>query len=248
MAEQWQKTEVVDNYHWNARLCSLRVRAEGLAFRAGQFTRLALPDGEQMLARAYSLVNAPGEAVAEFYFNIVPEGELSPRLHALKAGDEVYLSTTVAGFLTLAEVPPAKHLWMLATGTALGPFLSILKTPEPWQRFEKIVLVHGVRSQEELTYRDLKAIWQQLYPDQFTPIASITRERVAGALSERIPDAIRSGALETLAGLNITPENAYGMICGSPAMVEESLAALSEKGLRKHRRREPGHISIEVYK
>lgn len=246
--DQWSQGEVIENRHWNERLCSLRVRADLPKFRAGQFTRVGLPEGDGMLARAYSFVNAPDDPVAEFYFNRVPEGPLSPRLHRLKAGDPVYISNTVAGFLTLSEIPECSQLWMLATGTALGPFLSILKTDELWRRVGKIVLVHGVRSTDELTYQELTQQLLNRYPDQFTKVVSITRESVPGTLEERIPEAIRCGDLERFAGLPFDPQAAHVMICGSPAMVEDSMAALKEKGLRKHRRREPGHISVEIYK
>ena len=246
--EQWRTGKVIENRHWNDRLCSLKVAVELPEFKAGQFTRVALPEGDGMLARAYSLVNAPGEPYAEFYFNKVPDGPLSTRLHALKPGDTIYLSTTVAGFLTLSEVPECKHLWMLATGTALGPFLSILKTEEVWRRMQKVVLVHGVRSHDELTYQALTQAFAERYPDQFIKLAAITREEVAGSLHQRIPDAIRSGDLEQVAGIAFDPLLAHVMICGSPAMVADSMDALKEKGLRKHRRREPGHISVEIYK
>ena len=246
--EQWRAGKVIENRHWNERLCSLRVDVELPKFKAGQFTRIGLPDGETMLARAYSLVNSPGEPYAEFYFNKVPDGPLSSRLHQLKAGDTLYLSATVAGFLTLAELPECQHLWMLATGTALGPFLSILKTEEVWQRMDKVILVHGVRSLDELTYQELIQDLTKRYPEQFVTIAAITREQVSGCLQQRIPDAIRSGDLERAAGMVLDPALAHVMICGSPAMVEDRMTALKEKGLRKHRRREPGHISVEIYK
>lgn len=248
MMDQWAEGVVIENFHWNERLCSLRVRVELPGFKAGQFTRLALPHGEGMLARAYSLVNAPNDAVAEFYFNRVPEGPLSGRLHALQAGDKVYVSRGVAGFLTLSEIPHCRQLWMLAAGTALGPFLSILQTDEPWQRFDDIFLVHGVRNRDELTYQELLNRISDQHPGQLKRVPSVTREKVDGTLHQRIPAAIRSGELERIAGCEIDPEQAHVMICGSPAMVEDSIAALKEKGLRKHRRRTPGHISVEVYK
>ncbi len=251
--DQWVQGEVIDNLHWNDRLCSLRVKTALPDFKAGQFTRIALPEitspeRDEMLARAYSLVNAPNDPIAEFYFNLVPGGPLSTRLHRLKRGDSVYLSKGVAGFLTLDEVPQCEHLWMLATGTALGPFLSILKTDEPWQRFSKLVLVHGVRSADELTYQTLIQQISAQHSDQFVKLSSVTRETVSYTLQQRIPDAIRSGELERMAGLPIDPEQAHVMICGSPAMVEDCMVALKEKGLRKHRRRTPGHISVEIYK
>ncbi len=94
--DQWRTGRVIENRHWNERLCSVKVAVEMPVFKAGQFTRVALPDGNDMLARAYSLVNAPGEPHAEFYFNKVPEGPLSPRLHQLKKGDPLYISATAA--------------------------------------------------------------------------------------------------------------------------------------------------------
>lgn len=246
--DQWRTGRVIENRHWNERLCSVKVAVEMPVFKAGQFTRVALPDGNDMLARAYSLVNAPGEPHAEFYFNKVPEGPLSPRLHQLKKGDPLYISATAAGFLTLSEVPECQHLWMLATGTALGPFLSILKTDEPWRRMDKIVLVHGVRSQDELTYQSLIQGFIEQHRERFVSVASVTREQISGTLPQRIPEAIKSGDLEHAAALTFDPAQAHVMICGSPAMVADSMAALKEKGLHKHRRREPGHISVEIYK
>ena len=130
----------------------------------------------------------------------------------------------------------------------MGPFLSILKTDEPWQRFDKIILVHGVRTADELTYQSLIQEFIDSHPDQFVRVASVTREKVAGTLHQRIPEAIRSGDLKSLAELRIDSGLAHVLICGSPAMVEQSMAALKEKGLRKHRRRTPGHISVEIYK
>lgn len=245
---QWIDGIVLENKHWNSRLCSLKVEVALPPFQAGQFVRVGLPEGDGVLARAYSLVNAPSEPRAEFYFNRVPNGPLSTRLHALKEGDGVLVSNSVAGFLTLSELPECRYLWMLATGTALGPFLSILKTEEPWQKMDKIMLVHGVRSADELTYRDLIERFSNRYPTQFLELASVTRESVPGALHKRIPDAIRDGELERLLGIGIDPDKAHVMICGSPGLIEDTVSVLTEKGLRKHRRRKPGHISVEIYK
>lgn len=245
---QWIDGFVLENRHWNDRLCSLRVKVDLPPFEAGQFVRVGLPEGDGVLARAYSLVNAPDEPVAEFYFNRVPDGPLSTRLHGLQEGDKVLVSNTVAGFLTLSELPECQHLWLLATGTALGPYLSILKTDKLWQKMDKVILVHGVRSADELTYCELIDHFSDRYPAQFLTLASVTRESRAGALRQRIPDAIRDGELERLLGMNIEPDKAHVMICGSPGLIEDAMSALTEKGLRKHRRRKPGHISVEIYK
>jgi len=247
---QWQQGKVVETQHWNQRLCSLKIEVELPEFEAGQFIRVGLPgpDDEQMEARPYSFVNAPHEGLLEIYFNKVPEGSLSNRLKALHEGDAVYVADRPAGFMTESEIPDGETLWLLASGTALGPFLSILKTQAPWQRFKHIVLVHGVRSAEELTYSELIGKLQKLHPGQMIKVNSVTREEVVGALRERIPVAIANGNLERLAGFDFNASTSCVMLCGNPVMVEGSLEALQDKGLRKHLRRESGHILQEIYK
>ena len=177
----------------------------------------------------------------------MPEGPLSPRLAALKAGDAVQVAPKPNGFLVLDEVPPAIHLWLLSTGTGLGPFLSILKTAEPWQRFQRVVLVHAARTANELTYRRAIAEIAEAEPRRFAYIPFLSREAADYALAGRIPPAIADGRLEARAGLALEPTLAHVMLCGNPAMVEDATAALAARGLRKHRRKEPGQISMETY-
>src|SRR6478735_5259208 len=135
MTEAWIDGTVLAQTRWTDRLLSLRIDipkgAAALPFEAGQFARLALDIGGERIARPYSFVNAPGSAPLEFYYAIVPEGPLSPRLANLSAGDRVYVAPNPAGFLVLSEVPEATNLWLLATGTGVGPFLSILRTETP---------------------------------------------------------------------------------------------------------------------
>src|SRR4030065_2325529 len=130
--------KVVGKRRWAERLYSLQVEAGIAPFQAGQFIKLALDIDGEAVGRAYSLVNAPDETPLEFYFIEVPGGLLTRRLAMLEAGDAVWVAPQAAGFLTIAEVPEAKHLWLLSTHTGIAPFLSILKTAEPWQRFERI--------------------------------------------------------------------------------------------------------------
>jgi len=248
---QWQQGKVIENQHWNERLCSVKVEVELPEFEAGQFIRVGLPnltDAQKMDARPYSFVNAPHEDLLEIYFNQVPEGSLSNRLAVLQESDSIYVADRAAGFMTTQEIPDGETLWLLASGTALGPFLSLLKTQLPWQRFKKIVLVHGVRSADELTYAELIGKLQQLHAEQLIKINSVTREQFEGALSCRIPAAIANGELEELAGIAFDPEGSRVMLCGNPGMVADSMAALQEKGLRKHLHREPGHVLQEIYK
>lgn len=249
---QWQWGKVVENRRWNGRLCSLKIDVILPQFEAGQFIRLGLPgtieDRTQIQARPYSLVNAPDEKELEVYFNCVPGGDLSNRLFELNVGDEIVVSDRAYGFMTLTEMPEGRVLWLFCTGTALGPFLSILKTQEPWNQFEKIVLVHGVRSPDELTYDDLIKELQKLHPQQLIKINSVTDGSMAGALDQRIPDAIKNGTLEASTGLFLNANDSRVMVCGNPSMVADTVEALKTKGLRKHLRREPGQILQEIYK
>lgn len=238
---------MVGKRRWTERLYSLRVAAEMAPFHAGQFTKLALDINGEIVGRPYSFINAPGENPLEFYFILVPAGPLSPRLAALEEGDAVWVSPHAAGFLTLAEVPDAKHLWLLSTGTGIGPFLSILKTEQPWQRFDRVVLVHAVRQAEELAYGETIRDFAQQHGEQFRFVPVVSRAEMDFALRARIPEAIADGRLEARAGVVLAPENSQVMLCGNPDMVRDTTEVLLARGLKKNRRRDPGHITLESY-
>jgi len=229
------------------RLYSLQVAAEVALFHAGQFTKLALDINGEMVGRAYSFINAPGETPLEFYFIEVPGGLLTQRLAVLEAGDAVWVAPQATGFLTLSEVPKAKHLWLLSTNTGIAPFLSILKTEEPWQRFEHIVLAHAVRHADELAYGETIRGFAQQHGEQFRFVPVVSRENTDFALRARIPEAIADGRLEARAGVALAPQNSQVMLCGNPGMVHDTTEALLARGLKKNRRRDPGHITVESY-
>ncbi|MDW8469655.1 MAG: ferredoxin--NADP reductase [Burkholderiales bacterium] len=242
----WLEGRVIENRHWTEALFSLRVSAPRLAFEAGQFVRIALDVGPERIARPFSFVNPPHDPVLEFYGVVVPEGPLSPRLARLRAGDALWVADNPAGFLVLSEVPPAEDLWLVATGTGIAPFLSILRTETCWQRYRRAVLVHGVRHARELAYRELIEALRAERPGRLYYVPFVSREQAPGALAGRIPAAIRDGRLEA-AALPIARERSQFMLCGNPQMLADVTAALAERGLRKHRRRTPGHISTEAF-
>lgn len=244
---KWLDGEIVENRQWNERLFSLVIKAPLESFKAGQFVRVGIEVDGEVLARPYSLVSTPDEDHLEIYFNIVPEGPLSPLLANLKAGDDIKVAEKTAGFLVVDEVPEVKYLWMIATGTAIGPFLSILKTSLPYQRFEKIVLCYSVRSKDELSYMDTIDALLEEHKEQLCFVPFVTREKADGAIGSRIPVSIKNGELEKRVNLEIAPENTHVLICGSSAMMKDVSEVLNERGLRKHLRREPGHISTEKY-
>ena len=243
---KWLEGRVLENRHWTPALFSLRVAGPALDFEAGQFVKLALDVQGERVARPFSFVNPPGEEPLEFYGVIVPEGPLSPRLACLQPGDALYLSTNPSGFLVLSEVPASEDLWLLATGTGLAPFLSILRTEAPWRTYGRVILVHAVRRASELVYRDMIDAIGRARGERFRYLTFVSREDHPGSLAGRIPAAIRDGRLEAAAEA-IAPGRSQFMLCGNPDMVKDVTTALAERGLRRHRRRAPGHITSENF-
>ena len=152
-----------------------------------------------------------------------------------------------AGFFILGELPDADTLWMLATGTAVGPFLSILTTTEVWERYRNIVLVHAVRTAEQLSYGDEISSLRDQHPEQLQFIPFVSREDTDFAIKARVPVAIEDGRLEQRAGIRITASDSQVMICGNPEMVSDTMTVLERRGLKKNRRRDPGQITTEQY-
>lgn len=241
----WLEGRVIENRHWTDALFSLRVEGPRLAFAAGQFVRIALDVAGERIARPFSFVNAPQDPVLEFYGVVVPEGPLSPRLARLEPGESLYVAPNPAGFLVLSEIPDAETLWLVSTGTGIAPFLSILQTDAPWRRFAHIVLVHAVRRAEELVYRELISAFA--HNKSFHFVSFVSREAHASSLAGRIPAAIGDGRLEAAAGRALDAKSSHVMLCGNPQMLKDAAAELGRRGLRKHRRRAPGHISVESF-
>ena len=243
----WLTGTVTANRQWTERLFSLRFSAPMDSFKAGQFVRIALDIDGETVARPYSLVNAPGEAEFEIFFNIVHEGPLTPRLALMKPGDNFRVADRPYGFLTIDEVPESRHLWMLATGTGVGPFISIMKSGDAWRRFEKVVLVYSVRTATELAYQDEIAKAQTLHDEQLSFLPLVTREPLEGAINMRVTAAIESGKLEKRAGITMNAQDSHVMMCGNSAMIADVTELLKSRDMRKHLRREPGHITTEKY-
>jgi len=242
----WLTGKVIEKIQWNERLFSLRIRCGFESFESGQFVRVALDIDGERVARPYSVVSTPDDDYLEIYFNIVAEGPLTPRLAALAVNDEIFVTDRANGFLTVSELPECKNLWMLATGTGVGPFLSILKSEKVWQRFEKVVLGYSVRDLSELTYQQQIAAIEKQHGDHFSFVPFITREKVDAAMQQRITACLEDGSFEQRVGTRID-ENSHIMMCGNSAMISSVTEVLEKRGLRKHRRREPGHITTEKY-
>ena len=243
----WLDGKVVENRRINGYLTSLIIDVDIGAYEAGQFVRVGLPDDDGVLARPYSLVNAPEEPYLEVYFNIVEEGPLSPRLFELQAGDRVLVSDNPSGFLTVSEIPRCRHLWMVATGTGIGPFLAILKSEASWQKFDKLILCHSVSYASELAYQDLIGQIGARRGEQFSYVPIVTRESHDAALGKRITTLMQDGSLEKFVGLTINADDSHVMMCGSSNMITDVSAELIVRNMKKHRRRDPGHFTTEKY-
>ncbi len=243
----WAEGRVVRLRRWTDELYSVQMQAEIAPFKAGQFTRLALEIDGEMVARPYSFVNGPDDPLLEFYFICVPDGPLTARLIELGPGDPLFIAPRSAGFFILDEVPAADVLWMLSTGTAIGPFLSILTTAQAWRQYQHIILVHAVRFLPELTYREQIDAQLAAHPGQLQYIPFVSRGPADFAIPGRVTGALASGILEAHAGLTLNADTSQVMICGNPAMVADTQQALEARGMKKNRRREPGQITTEQY-
>ena len=232
---------------WNQRLCTLKIDVNFPKFEAGQFVSIGLEIDGNPDMRPYSLINPPSSGFIEIYFNTVPEGSLSTRLYQCKIGDSLLVSPQAAGFFTLSEVPQGKHLWLIATGTGIGPYLSMLATPTPWQRFEKIVLVHSVSTADELVYKPQIELLKERYPDQLISVYCVTREKIAYGLQRRIQPCLADGELEASAGIALSADDSQVMLCGNRNMIHDVMTILAARGMKKNLRRNPGQITTEHY-
>jgi ferredoxin--NADP+ reductase len=242
-------------HRWTDRLLTFRTtRPAGYRFVAGQFARLGLEIDGEIVSRAYSITSAPADDILEYYAIVVPGGKFTSRLDQLEPGDPVWVEKLSYGFMTADRFTDGRDLWMLATGTGLGPYLSILQQPEVWQQFEQLVVVHGVRHHEELAYRDLlEGLRDQAAARGWTGrlhyLRAVTRDdRVAADLLQgRITTLLRDGSLERVAGLSIEPQQTRLMACGNPDMVTEVREILRERGMTPLRRTGGGQFVTEDY-
>lgn len=245
---------------WTGSLFSFRTtRDRGYRFVPGQFARLGVqaPDaaGESkdgIVWRAYSIASAAHDEHLEFFSVVVPGGAFTSRLARLKEGDEILVERKSYGFLTTDRFEGGRDLWMLATGTGLAPFLSILHDFATWEQYDNLILVQSVRTQAELAYEELiRGFEGSDYYGEFAHklryARIVTREAVPGAYRDRVTRLLASGVLEANLGLRLDHERSRIMVCGNPEMVEDSRKLLTDRGLRLSRRGEPGHLAVENY-
>lgn len=230
--------KVLSVTHWNESLFSFTTtRDESFRFENGQFVMIGLQQNEKPLLRAYSIASPNYEEHLEFFSIKVPNGPLTSLLQHIKVGDSILVGRKPTGTLLLADLKPGKNLFLLSTGTGLAPFISLIQDPETYEKFEKVILVHGVRKVDDLAYREF--ITEVLPNHEFLGeevrnkliyYPTVTREAFAN--QGRLTDLLDNGKLLNDIGLPpLNPATDRAMLCGSPAMLDDTCAILDKAGL-----------------
>jgi ferredoxin/flavodoxin---NADP+ reductase len=243
---------VLSVHHWTDRLFSFTTtRDMSFRFLNGQFTMIGIQVDGKPLLRAYSMVSANYEEQLEFFSIKVQDGPLTSRLQHLKVGDELLVNSKAVGTLILQNLLPGKNLYLLSTGTGMAPFMSVIKDPETYENFEKVILVHGCRQVAELAYDQLiteelpkNEFFGEMVREKLLYYPTVTREpfRHQG----RVTTLMDSGKLMEDLGLPpLDRERDRVMICGSPEMLKDTKDLLLKRGYSEGNMSTPGHFVIE---
>lgn len=248
----FNEERVLSVHHWTDKLFTFTTtRDQALRFSNGHFTMIGLRVDGKPLLRAYSIVSANYEDHLEFLSIKVPDGPLTSRLQHIEVGDSVIVGKKPTGTLVVDYLLPGKRLYLLSTGTGLAPFMSIIRDPETYDKFEQVVLVHGVRQADELAYHELitkhlpaHELIGDLVRSQLLYYPTVTRESYKHM--GRITELIENGKLFTDLGLpplNLVDDRV--MICGSPGMLRDLKVILEQRGFAEGNTSTPGHFVIE---
>ena len=250
-AEKCTVEQVLSIHAWTPTLLSFRTtRPAGFRFTAGHYTRLGLGADEAVVWRPYSMASAPQDEFLEFIAVLVPGGAFSEQLKKLRVGDSLRVDKASYGFLTVNQLAPGKDLWLLASGTGLGPFVSILRDAAVWQDYARLILVHSVRQSAELAWRDEIAALPERHGGtqaRLSYIPIVTREPGATALAARIPLLLADGRLEATADSPLSIADSRLMVCGNPDLARELREFLGARGYATNRRGVPGQMAFEKY-
>ncbi len=239
------ESQVTVKRKWAPGLVTLELNQSLPDFLPGQFAQLALELNGKRVKKSYSIASAPGQA-AEFFISEVKEGELSPSLVEGGLDGSVLVDPEPLGYFTLEEVPECETLWLVSTGTGLGPTISMLRTKGALDRFRRVIVIHGARQLSHLAYRD--EILERAQKDsRLSYLPCVSREGTnLESFRGRITTGFAEGFLEKWAGQRFD-EQSHMLLCGNPQMIDEMSAQLKDRGFEKHRRRKPGHFNFERY-
>ena len=251
MAANIREEEVLSVHHWNDTLFSFTTtRDPGFRFENGQFIMIGLQVAGKPLMRAYSIASANYEEHMEFFSIKVQDGPLTSHLQKIKPGDKILASKKPTGTLLIDRLKPGKHLYLLATGTGLAPFMSVIKDPEVYQQYDKVILTHGVREVSELAYQDIinelpnNEYFGDMVQGKLLYYPTVTREEFH--TRGRLTQALQSGELAARVGLpQINTADDRFMLCGSPSMLKDFCGILDLMGFNETQRSELGEYVIE---
>tara|TARA_B100001105_G_scaffold85743_2_gene67954 strand:+ start:523 stop:1296 length:774 start_codon:yes stop_codon:yes gene_type:complete len=248
----FHEEKVLSVHHWTDRLFTFTTtRDAGLRFSNGHFTMIGLRVNGKPLLRAYSIVSPNYEEHLEFLSIKVPDGPLTSRLQHIQVGDTVIVGKKPTGTLLIDYLLPGKRLYLVGTGTGLAPFMSIIRDPATYEKFEQVVLIHGVRQKDELAYHDLVTdhlpkheFLGEMISQQLLYYPTVTRESYKNM--GRVTDLMVSGKLfQDLGVPNIDPAEDRVMICGSPAMLRDLKHLLEDRQFKEGNTTTPGDFVIE---
>jgi ferredoxin--NADP+ reductase len=249
----FNEERVLSVHHWTDKLFTFTTtRDPSLRFSNGHFTMIGLrQESGKPLLRAYSIVSANYEEHLEFLSIKVPDGPLTSKLQHIQPGDPIVVGRKPTGTLLIDYLLPGKRLYMLATGTGLAPFMSIVRDPETYEKFDQVVLVHGVRQVDELAYHDMLVehlpnheFLGDLVTSKLRYYPTVTREAYKNM--GRITDLMSQGKLfEDLGMPPLDREHDRVMICGSPGMLRDLKVMLEERGFHEGNTSTPGDFVIE---
>ncbi|MGP4842734.1 ferredoxin--NADP reductase [Marinobacter sp. 1Y8] len=237
--------------HWNDTLFSFKTtRDAGFRFKNGHFIMIGLATEGKPLMRAYSIASANYEEELEFFSIKVQDGPLTSKLQKIEVGDEILVSRKPTGTLIVDQLLPGRNLYLISTGTGLAPFLSIIKDPEVYERFDKVIVTHGVRHASELAYQDEitglpdNEFFGEMVHGKLLYYPTVTREEFRN--QGRLTDLMESGKLMSDLGLpEFNTEDDRFMICGSPSMLKDTCSILDAQGFKEARQGDLGHYVIE---
>lgn len=252
MAAAFAEETVVEVNHWTDRLFSFRTtRDRGFRFENGQFAMIGLPVDGRPLVRAYSMASANHEETLEFFSIKVPNGPLTSRLQSIKAGDIVLVGRKPTGTLVQDGLLPGKRLYLISTGTGIAPFVSIIKDPDVYDRYEKVVLIHGCRAVADLAYGRISVdrvlgddMLGEMAEEKLVYYPTVTREAFRN--TGRVTDLLRAGRIAEETGLpRLDRAEDRVMVCGSPAMLADVVGLMGELGFAEGSTSRPGEYVIE---
>lgn len=246
---------LIERRDFNPELAVFKIKADECNpdFMPGQYTTLGLPDPNapaekpKLIRRAYSIASSPNMTDSiEFYIVLVSDGQLTPLLWNMNVGDRIWMDTRAKGHFTLEHVPDGKDLVMFSTGTGLAPFLSMMETHLHEGRYNRYVIVNGVRHAPDLGYREYMEEMARKHESVYY-IPMVTRDKDWAGVQGRIPRLVEENLYEDLIGAPLDPDNCHAFLCGNPQMIDQMQELLEARGFITHKPRTPGNLHFERY-